>query len=220
MNTKRILVSVVTGALLTGSLMAAEGNDRARTKKTTVRASKPTATTTVRSSGHVNRTRYVTTAPARTVTRSREVSSTPVRTRVVTRSGSYPYYSGYRYGYSGYGYPSYGYSGYNYGPSISFGFGSPYYNGYYPYDNYGYGYNSYPYNYNYGSYYYNNSYGNGSVVIAVQSRLARMGYYRGPIDGIMGPGTSFAIRAYERDHGLRVDGAISGPLVRNMGVRY
>jgi peptidoglycan hydrolase-like protein with peptidoglycan-binding domain len=57
-------------------------------------------------------------------------------------------------------------------------------------------------------------------VIDVQRRLARAGYYRGPIDGIMGPGTRFAIRAYERDHGLRVDGVISGQLMRNMGLRY
>lgn len=148
---------------------------------------------------------------------SREVVGTtgaPTRTRVVTRSSSYPY-SSYRYGYSYGGYPYYGY---NYGPSISFGFGSPYY-GYYPYDSYGYG--GYPSGYNYGSYSYNDyGYGHGSIVITVQSRLARMGYYRGPIDGIMGPGTSFAIRAYERDHGLRMDGAISGQLVRNMGLRY
>jgi hypothetical protein len=145
-------------------------------------------------------------------------TGTPTRTRVVTRSSSYPY-SSYRYGSSyGYGYPYYG-GGYSYGPSVSFGFGYPSSYGYYPYDNYGYG--GYPYNYNYGSYYYNDSgYGHGSVVIAVQSRLARMGYYRGPIDGIMGPGTSFAIRAYEHDHGLRMDGAISGPLIRNMGLRY
>lgn len=139
---------------------------------------------------------------------------------MVTRSSSYYPYSGYGYGYSGYGYPYYGY---NYGPSISFGFGSPYYGGYYPYDSYGYnnyGYN-YPYNYNYGSYTYNNyGYGHGGVVIAVQSRLARMGYYRGPIDGVMGPGTSFAIRAYERDHGMRMDGSINGPLMRSMGIRY
>jgi|SRR5581483_6031055 len=217
MNTKRILVSVVIGALLTGSLFAAPGNDRARTK-TTVRTSKHNTTTTVKSSGYKGaRTRYVTTTPTRTFSTRREVSGTtgtPVRTRVVTRSSSYPY-SSYRYGYSGYGY-GYPYSGYSYGPSVSIGFGSPYGYGYYPY---GYGYN-YPYGYSYGSYYYNNSYGNGSIVIAVQSRLARMGYYRGPVDGLMGPGTSFAIRAYERDHGLRVDGVISGQLVRNMGLRY
>jgi hypothetical protein len=139
-------------------------------------------------------------------------TSAPVqtRTRVVTRNGSYPY----RSGYSGYGY-GYPYHGYSYGPSISFGFGYPYSYGYYPYDSY------YPYSYNYGAYSYDDyGYGHGSVVIAVQTRLARTGYYRGPIDGIMGPGTSFAIRAYERDHGLRMDGAISGPLVRSMGLRY
>jgi len=150
----------------------------------------------------------------------REMSGTtgaPVqtRTRIVNR-GSYPYRS-YRYGYSsGYGYPYYGSS---YGPSVSFGFGSPYYyGGYYPYDSY-----AYPYSYNYGSYYYNQpgyAYGNGSVVIQVQSRLARAGYYHGPIDGVMGRGTSFAIRAYERDHGLRMDGVISRQLMRNMGLRY
>jgi hypothetical protein len=143
-------------------------------------------------------------------------TGTPTRTRVVTRSSSYPYRS---YGSSYGGYPYYGYSGYSYGPSVSFGFGYPYSYGYYPYDSYGYG--GYPSGYRYGSYYYNDSsYGHGSIVITVQSRLARMGYYRGPVDGIMGPGTSFAIRAYERDHGLRVDGAISGQLVRNLGLRY
>ena len=214
MNTKRILVSVVTGALLTGSLLAASGNDQVRSR-TKARASKPTATTTVKTSGNARmtsaRTRFVT----RTSGNTRVVGTTgsPTRTRVVTRSGSYPY-SSYRYGY---GYPS---SGYSYGPSVSFGFGSPYY-GYYPYDYYGYG--GYPSDYRYGAYSYNEpgyAYSNGSVVITVQTRLARAGYYHGPIDGVMGPGTRFAIRAYERDHGLRMDGVISGQLMRNMGLRY
>lgn len=134
----------------------------------------------------------------------RGTAGTPVRTRIVTRN-SY-----------GYGYPYYGYS---YGPSISFGFGYPYSYGYYPYGYYG----SYPYGYNYGYYSYNQpgyTYGNGSVIITVQTRLARAGYYHGPIDGVMGPGTRWAIRAYERDHGLHVDGVVSGPLMRNMGIRY
>ena len=59
-----------------------------------------------------------------------------------------------------------------------------------------------------------------AYVGALQVALTRLGYYRGPIDGIMGPGTSYAIRAYERDHGLRMDGVISGQLIRNMGLRY
>jgi hypothetical protein len=110
--------------------------------------------------------------------------------------GGYPYYGW------GWGYPYYGYSPY----------------GYYPYG-YSYGYEP---GYTYGYYSSRPAYGayNGSVVIDVQRRLARAGYYRGPIDGIMGPGTRFAIRAYERDHGLRVDGVISGQLMRNMGLRY
>jgi hypothetical protein len=84
---------------------------------------------------------------------------------------------GYPYGY-GYGYP-YGY-GYGYG---------------YPY---GYGYD---YNY-YGDSAYGNGYGNRyrgqSTVVEVQRQLAQAGYYRGSIDGIMGPQTRRAIRAYER----------------------
>jgi len=35
----------------------------------------------------------------------------------------------------------------------------------------------------------------------LQRRLARAGYYHGAIDGIMGPVTRRAIRAYERDYG-------------------
>ena len=163
----------------------------------------------------------------------------------VTRRSGYSYHPSYSYGYGypysygygypyysygpsvsfGFGYPSYGYGFgypyYSYGPSISFGLGYPYYGyGYgYPHDYYG----GYPYNYSYGYYGYtqpgHNTY-NSSVVIAVQTQLARAGYYHGVIDGVMGPRTSYAIQAYERDHGLRVDGAISGQLTRNMGIRY
>jgi len=56
------------------------------------------------------------------------------------------------------------------------------------------------YGYNYGSGYgYSDS--SGSRVAKLQSRLASAGYYHGAIDGIMGPATRRAIRAYERDHG-------------------
>jgi peptidoglycan hydrolase-like protein with peptidoglycan-binding domain len=185
--------------MLTGSLaMPAHGNDQTRSK-TKARATKPTAATTITTGGNTSAVRTV---------RSRQIAiggTTAVRTGTV-RNRSTTYVSGSGFGYS-YPYRSYG-----------FGYGYPYYSyGYYPYDYYG----SYPYTY---GYYYGqpgyNTYGNGSIVIQVQSRLARAGYYRGPIDGIMGPGTRFAIRAYERDHGLRVDGVISGPLVGNMGLRY
>jgi Putative peptidoglycan binding domain len=110
--------------------------------------------------------------------------------------------------------------------------GHPYYSGYYyggyPYGSYGYGY--YPYGYRYNSnYYYGSSYPyysnrtvyrgyNGSVVARVQERLARAGYYRGPIDGLMGPRTRYAVRVYERRHGLPADGIIDRRLLATMGI--
>ena len=92
------------------------------------------------------------------------------------------------------------------GFGFPFFYGYPYY-GYYPYDYYGYGgypYDSYGYGYynDYGQPGYGNGYGNRyrgqSTVVEVQRQLAQAGYYRGSIDGIMGPQTRRAIRAYER----------------------
>jgi len=121
----------------------------------------------------------------------------------------FPSYGGY-YG----GYPYYGggyYSGYPY-------YGSSYYGGY-PYGySYPYGYNN---NYNSSSPYSYNQYSNrdyDSVVIRVQQRLTRAGYYRGPIDGVIGPRTQYAIRAYEHNHGLPADGIIDNRLLRTMGL--
>jgi len=97
-----------------------------------------------------------------------------------------------------YGYPYYGYYPYGY-------YGS------YPYDYYGYGYDPYGYDYYGGSAYgygyqgygYSNRYREGSSVVELQRRLARAGYYHGAIDGIMGPATRRALRAYERTHDQR-----------------
>ena len=69
-----------------------------------------------------------------------------------------------------------------------------------PWSGWGWGYPYGYYGYNYGSGYgYSDS--SGSRVAQLQSRLASAGYYHGAIDGIMGPATRRAIRAYERDHG-------------------
>jgi len=84
--------------------------------------------------------------------------------------------------------------------------GYPY--GYYGYGSpYGYGY-GYPYGYdsgyqgsNYGGTSYGSDYPTHSRVAELQRRLAQAGYYHGAIDGILGPRTQQAIRAYERDHG-------------------
>ena len=92
-------------------------------------------------------------------------------------------------------------------------FYDPFYYGYYPYGYYPYGYN--PYGYGYGGYGYGYdpydqpgyrgvAAGRGSSVREIQMRLARAGYYCGPIDGVMGPRTRYAIRAYQRSHNTRV----------------
>jgi len=223
MNTKGILLSLVTGAMLMGTAaIGAQAQDQPRAKSH-ARVTKPTATTTTRVGGNTSaiqtRQRFATGGNSATVgTRNRVVTrerfatggnSTTIgtRNRVVTRSSSYPYRS---YGYRSYSY-GYPYYGYGYYPYSGFSFG------YYPY-NYG-----YPYDYSYG--YYNSrpaygTYANGSIVAQVQARLARAGYYHGAIDGAMGPRTRYAIERYERDHGLRIDGAINGQLLRNLGLRY
>jgi len=52
-------------------------------------------------------------------------------------------------------------------------------------------------------------------VTGVQYRLHALGYTVGPIDGLMGPKTRRAIREFQRDQGLTVDGQIDrGLLVR------
>ena len=103
---------------------------------------------------------------------------------------AYPfgYPFGYPYGY-GYGYPYWGASA------------ALYYNGYRP---------------RYTAYRADLS--GRSVVVQVQQELARAGYYRGTIDGVIGNGTRRAIRAYERANGLPVDGRLDTQLLRTMGL--
>ena len=50
----------------------------------------------------------------------------------------------------------------------------------------------------------------------IQIALARAGLYRGPVDGISGPQTQAAIRAYEQQQGLLVDGRATPPLLEHM----
>jgi len=87
--------------------------------------------------------------------------------------------------------------------TFGFPFFYPYPYGYYPYDYYGY--NDY-------------GYGNTNTVVEVQRGLARAGYYHGAIDGIMGPQTRRAIRAYERDHNMPAYGIIDWQLLATMGL--
>lgn len=101
--------------------------------------------------------------------------------------------------------------------SFGIGLGYPYYGYGYPY------YGSYPYGY---GYYYRPRtvvYADAAItddatVAAVQRRLARGGYYHGSIDGVIGAGTRSAIRAFERNNGLPIDGRIDRQLLRTMGL--
>lgn len=47
---------------------------------------------------------------------------------------------------------------------------------------------------------------NGSEVRRMQTRLKELGYYKGSVDGDFGTGTEEAVRAFQRQNGLTVDG--------------
>lgn len=57
---------------------------------------------------------------------------------------------------------------------------------------------------------------NSRVVFEIQSGLSKLGYKPGPVDGVIGAQTRTAIRHYERDHGLAVDGRASSDLAANI----
>jgi hypothetical protein len=76
----------------------------------------------------------------------------------------------------------------------------------------------YPYGDGYDTGYYSPGYGGGNVAVQVQAALAQAGYYQGPIDGIVGPGTSAALAAFQHDNGLRVTGSITPGVVQTLGI--
>lgn len=52
----------------------------------------------------------------------------------------------------------------------------------------------------------------------VQRRLARMGYYRGAIDGIIGKGSRSAISQFQRNQGIPQTGVIDEYLLAELGI--
>jgi hypothetical protein len=56
------------------------------------------------------------------------------------------------------------------------------------------------------------------VVANVQTALQQQGYYRGDVDGLLGPLTRAAIATYQRDHGLYVTSAIDQPTLEALGM--
>ena len=53
-------------------------------------------------------------------------------------------------------------------------------------------------------------------VRSAQQRLKNDAYYSGPVDGVLGPNTVAALRAYQRDHRLTVTGQLDAPTVRSL----
>jgi hypothetical protein len=76
-------------------------------------------------------------------------------------------------------------------------------NAYYAYDGPIYGYNGLP---------------PDQVIANVQSALQQQGYYRGEVDGLLGPLTRAAVADYQRDHGLYMTSTIDRPTLASLGM--
>jgi hypothetical protein len=107
----------------------------------------------------------------------------------------YPYYA-YDYPYDYYGYPYYGY----------------------PYDYYGY-YNDYPYSDDQPAYGTSDQYAGNATVRAVQSELAKLGYYDGSSDGVLGDQTEAALARYQEDQDLSVTGTVDAATLQSLGIK-
>jgi Putative peptidoglycan binding domain len=56
------------------------------------------------------------------------------------------------------------------------------------------------------------------VIADVQAVLQQMGYYRGEVDGLLGPLTREALAAYQADNGLTTTAAIDEPTLDSLGM--
>ncbi len=84
-----------------------------------------------------------------------------------------------------------------FGPDFAFGsFGSSYYDPYYQYS-------AQDYN---------------DVTVAVQQALTQLGYYHGPVDGVVGPQTETAIRWFQSVDRLPVTGQIDSATLRALRI--
>jgi Putative peptidoglycan binding domain len=96
--------------------------------------------------------------------------------------------------FRGWGYPAFGWGyPYSYYPYGGYYGGAYYGAGYYP--------GGYPGYYSGARYGYGDQ-GDRADVVQLQRRLKAAGYYHGSIDGIMGPRTRSALRAYQRNRGM------------------
>ncbi|PYL22802.1 MAG: hypothetical protein DMF44_09875 [Verrucomicrobia bacterium] len=105
----------------------------------------------------------------------------------------------------------------HYGNNITFAFGAPYYwNAGYWFPAWGYNPNAY-YAWD-GPIYAYNRLPPDQVIANAQAALQQQGYYRGEVDGLIGPLTRGAIADYQRDHGLYMTSTIDQPTLQSLGI--
>jgi hypothetical protein len=56
------------------------------------------------------------------------------------------------------------------------------------------------------------------VIANVQATLQEMGYYKGEVDGLLGPLTREALTGYQTDHGMTVTAVIDEPTLDSLGM--
>ncbi len=56
------------------------------------------------------------------------------------------------------------------------------------------------------------------VIANAKAALQQQGYYRGQVDGLLGPLTRAAVADYQRDHGLYITSAIDRPTLSSLGL--
>ena len=56
------------------------------------------------------------------------------------------------------------------------------------------------------------------VIANVQAVLQEMGYYKGEVDGLLGPLTRAALTGYQTDKGMTVTAVIDEPTLNSLGM--
>jgi len=169
----------------------------------------------------VNRNNNVTVNRTRNINRTRNVNVNRNRNVVVTNNWRSERFSGARYAaFRNYhrSYHNHDWWHNHYSTVVLIG------GGYWAFNS-GYWYPAWGYNSGYSYYPYDGPIYTGAatltpaqVTVAVQTQLARDGYYNGPIDGMLGPNTRQAIADFQADNGLAVTASIDEPTLDELGV--
>jgi hypothetical protein len=83
---------------------------------------------------------------------------------------------------------------------------------------FGFDYPYYGYGYPYYGYYGDNAGDYSETITAVQKELTQLGYYHGPVDGLIGPETEAAIRWFQSVDKLPVTGRIDDPTLKALRI--